>query len=379
MSMSPKRIGLWTVGIAAAGLVIGWWISGGEKISPETQVSNAAAAPAPPQTASAQRETITEWYEAVGTVRPRTETRIEAQVTAQVIDVKVRSGNKVNRGDLLVTLDNRQFMSRLDQAKQGLKSAEAQEKQARQAVASAQAAFEQAASAYNRTRTYFDAKAATAQEMEGAESNYRQAEAELARAKESIAGANAGIRQAREVIREAEIAMGYTRITAPDSGEVLRRMVEPGDMAMPGKPLLTLQTEGTHRLEAQVREGLISRVAKGETLMVEITTLNRVAEAVVEEIVPYADPQSRTFLVKSGLPAMPGLYPGMFGKLRVPAETHEVVTIPTAALRKVGQLELVTVKVNGQWATRYIKAGRSFDGRIEVLSGLDGGETVGVY
>ncbi len=379
MSMSPKRIGLWAGGIVAAGIVAGWWISGGEKISPETQVSVAAATRAPSLTAPVQRGVITEWYEAVGTVRPRTETRIEAQVTAQVVDVRVRSGNKVDRGDLLVTLDNRQFMSRLDQAKQGLKSAEAQEKQARQAVAAAKAAFEQAASAYNRTRTYFDAKAATAQEMEGVESNYRQAEAQLARAKESIAGANAGIRQAREVIREAEIALGFTRISAPDAGEVLRRMVEPGDIAMPGKPLLTLQTEGTHRLEAQVREGLISRVVRGETLLVEIKTLNRVVEAVIEEIVPYADPQSRTFLVRAGLPAMPGLYPGMFGKLRVPAETHEVVTIPAAALRKIGQLELVTVKEDGQWATRYIKTGRSFDSRIEVLSGLDGGETVGVY
>ena len=126
--------------------------------------------------------------------------------------------------------------------------------------------------------------------------------------------------------------------------------------------------------DARMRLGAIpdQRVVAG-------SEVDREAEAVVEEIVPYADPQSRTFLVKSGLPAMPGLYPGMFGKLRVPAETHEVVTIPAAALRKVGQLELVTVKVNGQWVTRYIKAGRSFDGRIEVLSGLDGGETVGVY
>jgi HlyD family secretion protein len=322
---------------------------------------------------------ITEWYEAVGTVRPRTETRIESQVTAQVMDVKVRSGSKVNRGDVLVTLDSRKFRSRLDQAKQGLKSAEAGEKQAEQAAAAAQAAYDQAESNYQRTRTYYESKAATAQEIERAEAAFLQAEAELARAKESIIGAAAGIRQAVEVVREAEIAMGYTRITAPEAGEVIKRMVQPGDLALPGKPLLALQTEGTHRLEAQVREGLISRLTRGDVLTVELTAVNRLAEAVIEEIVPYADPQSRTFLVKAGLPAMPGLYPGMFGKLRVPADTHEVVTIPAAALRTVGQLALISVKENDHWVRRYIKTGRSFDDRLEVLAGLDGGETIGVY
>lgn len=376
MNTSPKWIGIGLISAVAAGLIAAWWFSGGQKISPDMAGTRPMGGPAPTHTATALRETITEWYEAVGTVRPRTETRIESQITAQVVDIKVRSGSKVNRGDVLITLDDRQFLSRRDQSRQGLKSAEAVEKQARQAVVAAQAAFAQAEAAYHRTRTYFDAKAATAQDMERAESDYRQAEAGLVQARESIAGAEAGIRHAREVVREAEIALGYTRITAPDAGQVLKRQVEPGDLALPGKPLLSIQTEGTHRLEAQVREGLIGRVARGDTLPVEITTLNRIVDAVVEEIVPYADPQSRTFLVKTGLPAIDGLYPGMFGKLRVPAETREVITIPIGALRKVGQLELVTVKEDDRWVTRYIKTGRHFDDRLEVLSGLDGDEIV---
>lgn len=379
MSMSLKKWGIWAAVAVAAALTAGWWFSGDGTIAPGRFADESSDVPAPPNHAVSARETITEWYEAVGTVRPRTETRIEAQVTAQVVDVKVRSGSKVRGGDILATLDSRQFLSRIDQAKQGLKSAQAQEKQAHQAVAATEAAFARAESAYRRTRTYLDAKAATEQDMERAEADYRQAEAELARARESITAAAAGVKQAREVVREAEIALGYTRITAPDTGEVLKRMVEPGDLALPGKPLFTLQTEGTHRLEAQVREGLISRIRRGANLQVEITTLDRVTDAVVEEIVPYADPQSRTFLVKIGLPAIAGLYPGMFGKLRVPAETREVVTIPAAALRKVGQLELVTVKTDGRWASRYVKTGRTFDDRLEVLSGLDGGETIGVY
>jgi len=339
-------------------------------------VSNREKAPA--ETTHAQMETVNRWFEASGTVRPRTETRIEAQITAQVITVAVSPGSRVTKGQVLISLDNRQLQSRLDQARQGLKSTQASRKQARQAVLSAEAAHGQAKASFNRTRTYFDSKAATQQEMEKAQSLYSQAQANLARAKEAYTGTMAGIKQAEEVVREAEIAMGYTRITAPETGEVLKRLVEPGDLALPGKPLLVLQTAGAYRLEAQVREGLISKVRLGMQLPATIVTLKKEVQTDVEEIIPYADPQTRTFLVKAALPPISGLYPGMFGKLRIPVMTEKVVIIPENALRKVGQLELVTVKEGDRWTRRYVKTGRRIDRHIEVLSGLAGDETLGV-
>ncbi len=333
---------------------------------------------APAQTTQAQIETVQRWFEASGTVRPRTETRIEAQVTAQVVTVAVRPGTRVTKGQVLISLDNRQLKSRLDQARQGLKSTQASRKQARQAVISAEAAHSQAEANFKRTQTYFESKAATQQEMEKAQSLYSQAQANLARAKEAYTGTLAGIKQAEEVVREAEIAMGYTRIAAPETGEVLKRLVEPGDLALPGKPLLVLQTAGAYRLEAQVREGLIAKVRLGMQLPATIVTLKKEVQTNVEEIIPYADPQTRTFLVKAALPPISGLYPGMFGKLRIPVMTEKVVIIPANALRKVGQLELVTVKEGNRWTRRYVKTGRRIDRHIEVLSGLAGDETIGV-
>ena len=333
----------------------------------------------PAETARAQIETVRRWFEASGTVRPRTETRIESQVTAQVVTVAVRPGSRVTKGQVLVSLDNRQLQSRLDQARQGLKSTQAARKQARQAILSAKAAHEQAKAAFNRTRTYFESQAATQQEMEQAQSLYSQAQANLAQTEEAYTGTMAGIKQAEEVVREAEIAMGYTRITAPETGEVLKRLVEPGDLALPGKPLLVLQTAGAYRLEAHVREGLIAQVRIGMQLPANIITLEKEVQTDVEEIIPYADPQTRTFLVKAALPPISGLYPGMFGKLRIPVLTESVVIIPEKALRKVGQLELVTVKEDDRWTRRYVKTGRRLVKHIEVLSGLDGNETVGIY
>ncbi len=329
-----------------------------------------------PDTVQAQKETVVDWYEAVGTVRPHTEARIEARITAQVMDVKVRPGARVEKGELLVSLDSRQFQSRLDQAGQGLKSARAGKKQAAQAVASAEAAFSRAQAQYKRIRTYFNSQAATEQQLEEAKAAYLQAKAELRRSREALEGTQAGIEQAQEMVKEAEIALGYTRIQAPAAGEVLQRLVDPGDLALPGKPLLILQTQGSLLLEAYVREGLIGKVRTGMKLEVALKTLDKTTQGTVEEIVPYADPQTRTFLVKAALPPMKGLYPGMFGKLRIPVQESRVVMIPQEAVRKVGQLELVSVKTNGDWQTRFIKTGRALGEKVEVLSGLNGGETL---
>ena len=331
----------------------------------------------PARTGSAKKEVVTEWYEAVGTVRPRTETRIESQVTAQILDVKVNSGDSILKGQLLIALDSRQLRSRLDQARQALKTAIAGKEQAKQAAIAAEAAFKQKELDYKRTKTYFESEAATAQDLERAESGFSQTKAQLQKAKEALNGTNAGIRQAEEVVKESTISLGYTQIKAPEAGEVLRRFAEPGDIALPGKPLITLRTTGALRLEAYVREGLISRVRTETRLNVYIQTLNRTVATEVEEIVPYADPQSRTFLVKASLPQIDGLYPGMFGKLLIPVEEHTVVMIPKNAVRRVGQLELIYVKENDTWKSRYIKTGKTRGDFIEILSGLSGNETIG--
>ncbi len=354
------------------------FLTGCEKIEPGAFSDVEKAAFNPSQTASAQVRAIDQWYEAVGTVRPRTETRIEARVTGQVLSVKVRPGDRVAKGTLLVALDSRQTISRLNQAKQALKTAQAGREQARHALDAARAGFKQARANYQRIKTYHDSQAATAQELEAAESTFRQAEAGVKRAEEGITAAEAGMLQARAVVKESAISLEYSRILAPEDGIVLKRFVEPGDLALPGKPLVALRTTGALRLEAYVREGLIEKVAPGTALEAAIDTLDTIVDATVEEVIPYADPDSRTFLVKATIGPLEGLYPGMFGKLRVPVGSRRIVTIPAAAVRRVGQLELVHVKSGDRWQIRHVKTGvRLKDASIEILSGLDGSEAIG--
>ncbi|MCP4118682.1 MAG: efflux RND transporter periplasmic adaptor subunit [Desulfobacteraceae bacterium] len=330
------------------------------------------------ETVTAVRTTVMETWPAVGTVRPRSETKIQAQTQAQVKAVHVKAGDAVTPGDLLVTLDSRQPLSNLDRAGQGLKAATAARQKARQGIESARAAHTEAKLNFQRIKGYLDANAATRQELETAESNFIQAKAALSMAKEALKEADSGIKQAKEVVKQARVALGFTRVTAPVKGEVIQRLVEPGDLALPGKPLVMLRTETGFRIEAHVREGLVSRVAPGTRLTAEIPTLDTACRAVVEEIVPYADPDTRTFLVKAAIDPLEGLYPGMYAKLMIPAAQKEVVLIPRSCVIRTGQLELVRVRTDHGWELRYVTTGKETGDKIEVLSGVAPGEVLGI-
>ncbi|HAS89124.1 MAG TPA: efflux RND transporter periplasmic adaptor subunit [Desulfovibrio sp.] len=334
-------------------------------------------AEAPAGTAVVRLTTVPVIYEAVGTVRPETEAAIEAQVTGKVLKVLVRSGQKVSRGDDLLVLDSRELKTRMESAEQGLKSAQAAERQAREAINAAKAESDTATATWKRMKKLFADKVATQDELDRVEAAYLKARAAFAQAGDGLDAASAGVRQARKGVEATRINLGYTIITAPADGEVAKRMVEPGDLAFPGKTLMLIQTGGALRLEALVREGVIGQVRIGQKLAVDIQALGERAEAVVEEVVPSADPLTRTFLVKAGLDPLPGLYPGMFGRLLIPVAEKQVVLVPEKAVSRVGQLETVLVKSGENWEPVYVRSGALHDNKLEILSGLSGNETIG--
>lgn len=341
---------------------------------------------APGATVVAGRVMVPKVHEAVGTVRARTDVSVEAQVTGRVLEVLVRPGDKVADGDRLVVLDGRASQARLDQSLQARQTASSLIAQARDGLASAKAAFDKAESTYRRMQQLGGQRVVTAEEVEQAESAYLQAKAAVGQAEEGVAAAQARSREADKVIREAEIDLEHTAILARETGEVAKRLVEPGDLAFPGKKLLVLQTGGSLRLEAMVREGLIGRVRVGDRVGVVVSALGEgePLEAVVDEMEPLADPVTRSFLVKARLPEAPGLYPGMFGRLLVPLGEREAVLVPEAAVIRVGQLETVMVREGDAWQPVHVRTGERVAGgggeveMVEVLSGLSGGETVGV-
>lgn len=348
-----------------------------DKVTPGNFEGSTQKQPEFQHTAKVREASIPNVYEAVGTIRPLTESVIEAQVSAQVLKVNCVPGNAVKKGQLLIELDSRRLKTKAQQAKEGLSVAQHNLKQTQKSLDEARASLDQAESQYDRASKLFESGIIPSQKLEIDKAGFLQARARVEKTEKALLSAKASIRQAREVVKEAGISTGYSRITSPAAGVVTQRMIDPGDLAVPGKPLLLLQTSGALRLEANVREGLMGEVVLSNEYEVKIKALNKSVMAVVQEIVPYADPASRTFLVKAALPKTLGVYPGMFGRMLIPLQKQQTLLIPKEAVSRVGQLELVNVKSNGGWHQVYIKTGRIFSDQVEVLSGLSANETIG--
>ena len=171
--------------------------------------------------------------------------------------------------------------------------------------------------------------------------------------------------------------MAYTRILAPFDGRVVDRFAEPGDTAQPGSKLLALYNPLSLRVEAQVREIVALGLEVGQALQVEIPSMQKVVDAVIEERVPAADPGSRSFKVKASFAFDKSLLPGMYARLLVPVGNGTQLLIPADRVVHVGQLDLVWVYEDGQSYRRFVRIGSvDQNGQVEILAGLKEGEWV---
>ncbi|HEU5395647.1 MAG TPA: efflux RND transporter periplasmic adaptor subunit, partial [Verrucomicrobiae bacterium] len=175
---------------------------------------------------------------------------------------------------------------------------------------------------------------------------------------------------------EAETLLGYTRVLAPFDGVITRKDADVGDLAVPGKALVEMEDARHLRLEADVPEALVDRLKLGDSLPVRIGALETNLLGVVGEIAPSADPNSRTFVVKLDLPAAPGIRAGQFGRVAVPAGQTSALRVPAAAVVQRGQLELLFVAADQHAQLRIVKTGARVGDEVEVISGLNPGETV---
>ena len=240
-------------------------------------------------------ESIQQYESVVGTVTSRKDTIISAKIPAHVKSIHIRPGDFVKAADLLVVLDDRDIKAKLGQARSGLTSANA--------------ARIQAESAFNRYKTLRGTGAATQAEYESAKAQF-----EMSAAKVNEAG---------KVIEELEVMLDYTEIRAPYSGRVVDKMVTAGSLATPGVPLLRMEDPELLRLEVFIPESRARNIKTGRQFVVEIETLNKKIPGQVDEIVPRADPRSRSFLVRISLEPDAELRSGMFGRCFLPMERRD--------------------------------------------------------
>ncbi len=286
---------------------------------------------------------------APGTVQAQREAVLSPRITARITAVNVRAGDAVDEGAVLVELDERDLESRV--------------RQRRDRAAAAQARLDEAERHFARIQDLYERDVVPRSDLDRAEADRDAAQAELARS--------------RDAVEEARTALSHATIQAPMAGRVVDRLAEPGDTARPGVPLLRIYDPGSLQLDAHVRESIAARLERGESLTARIDAIDTTLEVTIDEIVPSAEPGSRTFIVRAGLPRHANLYPGMFGRLIIVTGSEQRVEVPAAAIERVGQLEFVRVVSERGSVRRHVRTGETTpDGRVEVMSGLSAGEQV---
>lgn len=286
-----------------------------------------------------------------GIVQPSRQSFVSGRVVGPVVEVKVEAGQLVKKDQPLVLIQPQMIEGQVSQAKG--------------ALAQAQAALALAEKNFHRFERLYEKKAASALELDMARMQYEQAQG--------------AVGQAEGAVETASTVAGDAVVRAPFDARVVDKLVEVGDLAAPGRPLVRLESRGGGKIWLTVREADIRRVTKGNKLEVRFDTRPDLGavEGVVDEIVPAADPATHTFTVKVSLPGVRATS-GISGKAWLPGDVTERLVVDASAIHRRGGLELVVVRDGeGKARTRAVTTGALLEGgRVEVLSGLTEGEQI---
>lgn len=304
-----------------------------------------------------------ELLDVVGSVRARTSAVVSTRIPGSISVLRVHEGDRVKKGQVLVQLDAQENQATaavataaIDEARRGLDEALSRKKLAD--------------TTFDRYQNLYKEQAVSRQEFD-----VRQTEKDIAA--QGAARAESRLRQAQESSKAATTVSDYTRIIAPISGIIASKQADLGATVFPGQPLMTIEDEGTYQLELALPENVATKVKPGTPLQVTLDAIGSTFAARIAEIVPTADPASRTFTAKIAL-KQSGLKSGMFGRGAISlGTTVNGITVPKKAVVERGAMTSVwALDKNNIARMRIVRIGRMIGERVEVLSGLSEGDRV---
>ena len=342
---------------------------------------------------------VEEDYEAVGTVRSKTTSTLSSKTVGNIRAVHVREGDRVQTGQLLVEIDDRDSRSQLQKAEAGLREVQGGLEEIEQNIHAAEAARgaaeagrSLALTTFNRYKALLEQKSASQQEFDEVQAKMKIAEAEAERAGRILQAliarksqVLAKVEQAKADMASAQIYVGYGRITSPMNGVVVSKQAEIGLLAAPGVPLLTLEDDSRYRLEVSVEDSMLRQIRLGTPSQISINAIGpQDLSKRVTEIVPSSDPGSRSSTVKIDLFDIKGssesravLRSGLYGRARFSIGQKQILKVPLKAILQRGQLVSVFIVDSSQILhLRLIKTGKQYGDQLEVLSGLDDGDRI---
>ena len=309
-----------------------------------------------------------------GVVEAVRQTVVAAQVPGAVVELNAKVGDRVKAGQVLLRIDARA-------AAQNAAASEAQ-------VQAARATLDVASKDFERQKQLFQKNYISQAALERAESEFKSTQAQ---AKALLAQASA-----------ARTQTGFYVVRAPFAGVVAEVPVSLGDMAMPGRPLVTVYDPAALRVTASVPQSFASQTTAGLMPRVELPGLPAAAAWVTPsrvQMLPVVDAATHTVQVRADLPAsvagLSGVGPGMFARLWLPApqaqtaavagsasastsaSTSASVSVPLKSIvRRAEMTGLYVLGANGKPVLRQVRLGRAEGDRVEILSGLMAGEQV---
>jgi RND family efflux transporter MFP subunit len=286
-----------------------------------------------------------------GKIEAAKNANISTRMMGYVDKIYVNVGDKVNKGQLLMSVNNADVSAQLAQVNAGITEAEA--------------AFTNAEKDFNRFSTLFKENSASQKELDDITANYNMAKARLESAKQMRNGVNA--------------QMGYANIRAPFNGVVTNKFISAGDMANPGMPLLEVESPGKYQVLAMVPESEILAVKNDTEVTVQVKALNENVKGKVTEVSTSSKNTGGQYLVKVILDKTDAqILSGMYATVQFPVArktTSSAVMIPVQAIVKKGQLSgIYTVSQSNTALLRWLRLGRTFGDQVEVLSGLSADE-----
>jgi RND family efflux transporter MFP subunit len=295
----------------------------------------------------ARNETIFEPVSAG--VEAKQATIISSRILSRIDKVEVRAGDSVKQGDLLISLEQSELASQVSQAQEKINGLNAR--------------YQEAKKNLDRSTELYDKKLISTFDLDKSKADFQSIDAELTAAKQGL--------------KQAQATLSYATIVSPIDGKVVDRFAEPGDTAQAGNKLLALYNPLSLRVEANVREQLAINLRQGQSLKVDIPSINKTLTAHIEEIVPAANTGSRSFLIKAMISFNQELMPGMYAKIQIPSQQQQIIYVPNNKLSQVGQLDFVWVLVNDELQRRFVRLGKTNkDNETVVLSGLSEGDIV---
>ncbi|MCX8048143.1 MAG: efflux RND transporter periplasmic adaptor subunit [Methylohalobius sp.] len=283
-----------------------------------------------------------------GVIQAAATARIAPKIAGQILTL-VKLGDVVHQGQELARLDDKEIRARLQAA--------------RAELAAVQAEAERARTEAIRLRRLFAQEATTKRDLEQAEAAFR--------------AASARVQEAQHQIEVAQAQLAETRLVAPFSGKVSARWANPGDMAIPGQAILSLDNPNRLETRSHIPEQCGYSLSLGTPLTVEVPAAGKRLQVEVSEISAAADPLSHTLEIKAQLMAQPNILPGAFAWVEQACGEETLLLIPAMAVRRLGQLEEVWLARPGEAVqTRLIRTGRRVGEQVEVLAGLEVGDPV---